>query len=71
MTDKEIIAVFHYDEERMRSASEPYTYREDIVRCRECKHWRNEHICMAWSRYGTIETKADDFCSYGVRKESE
>lgn len=45
-------------------------YVRDLVRCAECRHWRNEHICMAWSRYGTIETKADQFCSYGeVRDE--
>lgn len=40
-----------------------------VVRCKECKHWLNEHICTHWSGYyGTIETIADDFCSYGERK---
>lgn len=43
----------------------------DIVRCGECKMWMSEHLCQWWSRYGTVETDADDFCSYGERKESE
>ena len=44
----------------------------DIVRCKECKRWLNDQICTHWSGYyGTIETIADDFCSYGERKESE
>lgn len=41
----------------------------DIVRCGECKMWMSEHLCQWWSRYGTVETDADDFCSYGERKE--
>jgi len=44
----------------------------EVVRCKECNHWLNDHICTKWSGYyGTIETFADDFCSYGERKESE
>ena len=39
----------------------------DIVRCGECKMWMSEHLCQWWSRYGTVETDADDFCSYGER----
>ena len=42
----------------------------DIVRCKECKHWqeyKGEHFCH--NVYGLHDdTKADDFCSYGVRK---
>ena len=40
----------------------------DICFCRECKMWINEHLCQWWSRYGTVETDADDFCSYGERE---
>ena len=40
-----------------------------VVRCEECKHWLNDHICTHWSGYyGTIETIADDYCSYGERE---
>lgn len=42
----------------------------DIVRCAECKHWRNtdaEKIPTASIACGNMH--ADDFCSYGERKE--
>lgn len=40
----------------------------DIVRCSECKFWKNKHLCATWSAFGTIETDADDYCSYGERE---
>ena len=45
----------------------------DLVRCKECKHWLDgSGLCKHWSKlYGSVLTKADDFCSYGERKESE
>ena len=41
----------------------------EVVRCKDCRHWKNTHLCEAWSRHGTIETKAEQFCSYGERKD--
>ena len=41
----------------------------EIIRCGECKMWMSEHLCQWWSRYGTVETDADDFCSYGERED--
>ena len=42
----------------------------DIVRCRECKYWK-EGKC--WNLKGLNKTdgivNADDFCSYGERRE--
>ena len=46
----------------------------DIVRCAECKHWQDNNggYPTTECRWGHDETPdADDFCSYGVRKESE
>jgi len=46
----------------------------EIVRCRECRYW---HSGECWGipyrgDYDTsIDTKADDFCSYGERKSDE
>ena len=42
----------------------------DIVRCRECKYWLDgSGLCKHWSKlYGSVLTKADDYCSYGERK---
>ena len=46
----------------------------DIVRCKECKHWRAYETwseCELWAGdpYETAKTEADDFCSYGERSE--
>ena len=42
-----------------------------VVRCKECKHWLDgSGLCKHWSKlYGSVLTKADDFCSYGERSE--
>ena len=40
-----------------------------VVRCKDCKHYLNEHICMYFSKHGTIETSSDAYCSYGERRE--
>ena len=45
----------------------------DIVRCKECKHWRAYETwseCELWTDdpYESAKTKADDFCSYGERQ---
>ena len=49
----------------------------DIVRCKECKHW-HDHITTSWCSRGAelrpqesgwIKRNADDFCSYGERRE--
>ena len=46
---------------------EEFEYVQELVRCKECKHW--------WSGmdYGdcdhfAMDTTADDFCSYGERE---
>jgi hypothetical protein len=52
--------------------------KEDVVRCKDCKHWRHEteeriehYECNIFSgAYGRgYPTNADDFCGYGERKE--
>lgn len=51
----------------------------DIVRCKECKHWRdcsppsNATWCTRGANLrpqesGYVRRKADDFCSYGERE---
>jgi hypothetical protein len=45
----------------------------EVVRCKDCKHWQ-EHdgdmYCGCWANLMT-DTAADDFCSYGERKDGE
>ena len=44
-----------------------------VVRCRECKHWHKETLFCDYMPYGEARERvnwyADDFCSYGERKE--
>ena len=73
MIDREIIAVFHYDDKGSKCCGrEPYRYAEEIVRCKECK-WAKANGTYQWCGRldSTARITADDFCSYGERKESE
>ena len=51
--------------------------RPSVVRCKDCRWWNcenlnyqhNNHLCRYWSKFGSIDTSADDFCSLGERRE--
>ena len=48
----------------------------EVVRCKDCKGWCTEEIAKRYGvdRYCTMTmfpTDADDFCSYGERREGE
>lgn len=49
--------------------SSPSADAVEVTRCKDCKHYLNEHICMYFSRHGTIETSSDAYCPYGERRE--
>ena len=40
----------------------------EIIRCKDCAHWKNEHLCESLSRFGSFETKADFHCGYAERR---
>lgn len=40
----------------------------EVIRCKNCEHWKNEHLCESLSRFGSLETKADFYCGYAERK---
>ena len=40
----------------------------EIIRCVDCINFYNNHLCLHWSKHGTIEVKPNDFCSYAERK---
>lgn len=44
-----------------------YCPLSNVVYCGGCINFFNNHLCLRWSKYGIIETKAEDFCSYGER----
>ena len=48
----------------------------EVVRCKNCKHWRWSENNMFGEDFGTcveclMDTQQDHFCSYGERKEGE
>ena len=50
----------------------------EIVRCRDCKHYRPQKKSAHWenrtnycNRVVTIKMQPDDFCSYGKRKDGD
>lgn len=54
--------------------SRPTVDAVPVVRCRECVCWQEnpwsdsrEMVCKCWADW--LPTEADDFCSYGERKE--
>ena len=48
-------------------------YYEKVVRCRDCIHWGGITYGFVCKKFSGIETKicmgADQYCSYGERKE--
>lgn len=46
-----------------------------VVRCRDCKHWHKDTVFCDYMLYGEASERvnwyADDFCSYGERKEDK
>ena len=43
----------------------------EIVRCRECKHYRALHDQDDLCVYTMTSVEADDYCSYAERKEGQ
>lgn len=40
----------------------------EIIRCKDCKHWLHEHLCIELSKYGTIETLPNEYCNRAERR---
>lgn len=70
--DMERIEQAAYNEGYRRGYEQGKADAVNVVRCKECKH-RNERCGMGehrWCEMLNMSTAADDFCSYGERKES-
>ena len=56
-------------------ANAPTVDAVEVVRCRDCKHWHKETLFCDYMPYGEAQERvnwyADDFCSYGERKDNE
>ena len=46
-----------------------------VVRCKDCKHWHKDTVFCDYMSYGEASERvnwyADDFCSYGERKDGD
>ena len=43
----------------------------EVVRCKHCRRWLNgddTYGTCQWNEYQTLQTRYDDYCSYGERK---
>ena len=41
---------------------------DNFVLCRDCKHWKNKHLCEALSRYGSFDTNSTFYCGFAERR---
>lgn len=41
----------------------------EVVRCKDCRWYLNNHLCKQLSRFGSIEPLADFYCAFGERRE--
>ena len=54
-----------------------YPRQPEIIRCRDCKYWREHKYAKETKRYipfcgfNAIYTKSDDFCSHAERRTDE
>ena len=65
------ISIEQYNKMAERLTELEYEFVESVkvVRCKDCRFWKNEHLCLVMSRYGSIDTKAEHYCSWGERRE--
>ena len=65
---------FDFRKDQLKHPYQVFKY-EEVVRCKDCKEWGGVVYggrCKRWSAPlagMTLYTNADDFCSYGERKE--
>lgn len=45
--------------------------REELVRCKDCKHWNKEYDQNCMIKQGWFPVKPDWFCADGERKEGQ
>lgn len=60
--------VAKYQDEIVPGLREQIESRVEVCRCKDCKHWDKD---FNWCDKKRIHMEADDFCSYGERREGE
>lgn len=75
MTARAEQAILTFNECALRIKNAPTVDAVEVVRCKDCRHWSgrkyNVHIngFLPWCRFSALQREANDFCSYGERKE--
>ena len=71
---KEYICI--YDEDDMMYILNPYAQNTELIRCEDCKYYRDGDCWHEWDNDGRIyyqsvidEPNPDDYCSKAERKE--
>ena len=73
---EELIRALQYDRDQYEKgyADGKRDAMAELVRCKDCKYWKEEKdlgmFCTHWGSTLT-ESQAEDFCSYGERREGE
>ncbi len=66
---KKMVAM--YQDEIVPGMREQLEKRVEVVRCKDCKHYSMWKMHCNHPNDSYIEMEADDFCSYGERREGE
>ena len=43
---------------------------EEVVRCKDCKNYKDTGVCTAFQGLSCIENPKTNFCSYGERRDA-
>jgi len=49
----------------------PIMRKEELIRCKDCKHWDGDDYETFCSELGIFGTDPNSFCSYGQRRKEE
>lgn len=63
----------HIYQEYHCTTYEPLHQHEEIVRCRDCKHFMNGDLCKLqdeWNEFHWLEVEPDGFCKWGERRDA-
>lgn len=50
-----------------------YEKHEEVVRCRDCKHFMSGDLCKLqdeWNEFHWLQVEPDGFCAWGERRDA-
>ena len=60
--------IFEYDDMFTEPLGLPHFPKEEVVRCRDCKHYEDYSGCC-YRRYQPMAVTSDGFCAWGERRD--